>query len=75
MPLSADPKGGGTEANGDVSTRYCSFCYQNGAFTDQGATLPEFTEKLKAIMSSMNMPADVSSSTIAMLSTLDRWRS
>lgn len=74
MPLSQDPKGGGTEVNGDLSTRYCSFCYQKGAFVDPGVTLPEFIEKLKSIMSSMNMPAEVSDAAIATLPKLDRWK-
>ena len=33
MPLSRDPKGGGTEADGSKSAKYCSYCYANGKFT------------------------------------------
>ena len=33
MPLSRDEKGGGAEANGKKSSRYCSHCYENGKFT------------------------------------------
>ena len=33
MPLSKDPKHGGSEKDGSQSTLYCSYCYQNGAFT------------------------------------------
>ena len=36
MPLNKDPGGGGTEANGSRSAVYCSFCYQEGAFTQPG---------------------------------------
>jgi hypothetical protein len=32
FPLKKDKKGGGTEANGSVSPRYCSMCYENGRF-------------------------------------------
>lgn len=38
MPLKQDPKGGGREADGSVSGEYCSYCYQDGAFTQ-----PEMT--------------------------------
>jgi len=33
MPLKNDPNGGGTNADGSKSTMYCSYCWQNGAFT------------------------------------------
>jgi hypothetical protein len=34
MPMEMDPKGGGTDADGALNVRYCSNCYQNGAFVD-----------------------------------------
>lgn len=39
MPLKADPKGGGTRADGSVSTDYCSYCYADGKFISPGMTL------------------------------------
>ncbi|MCX6719896.1 MAG: zinc ribbon domain-containing protein, partial [Candidatus Staskawiczbacteria bacterium] len=33
MPLSKDPAGGGTNADGTKSIMYCSYCYQKGVFT------------------------------------------
>lgn len=33
MPMSKDPQGGGTEADGSKSVKYCSYCYKNGVFT------------------------------------------
>lgn len=32
MPLRKDPNGGGTEQDGSVSHKYCSFCYDKGTF-------------------------------------------
>ena len=33
MPLTKDPKRGGLEKDGQThSTKYCSLCYDNGAF-------------------------------------------
>ena len=33
MPMSKDPQGGGTNADGSKNENYCSYCYQNGEFT------------------------------------------
>ena len=43
MPMKQDPQGGGTNADGSVNAIYCSYCYQNGAFTFDG-TVEEFQE-------------------------------
>jgi len=32
MPLTKDPEGGGSEADGSKSEEYCSLCYKDGAF-------------------------------------------
>ena len=42
MPLSKDPEGGGSEADGSRSGDYCSICYRDGAFVHQGVTAAEF---------------------------------
>jgi hypothetical protein len=34
MPLSKDPLGGGTNADGSRNTEYCSHCYKSGCFTE-----------------------------------------
>lgn len=33
MPHDQDPAGGGTEADGSINPKYCSYCYQDGAYT------------------------------------------
>ena len=33
MPMKKDPGHGGTEADGSKRLDYCSYCYQDGAFT------------------------------------------
>ncbi|MDH5797193.1 MAG: zinc ribbon domain-containing protein [Paracoccaceae bacterium] len=32
MPLNKDPNGGAHEADGSISIKYCSLCYDDGAF-------------------------------------------
>ena len=45
MPLKKDPQGGGTNADGSKSEKYCSYCYQGGAFVGgDEMTVEEFQE-------------------------------
>jgi hypothetical protein len=41
MPMKRDEKGGGTNADGSLSTMYCSHCYQNGQFVLPDISVPE----------------------------------
>jgi hypothetical protein len=41
--MKKDPKGGGTNADGSLNPKYCSYCYQSGAFTFNG-TVDEMQE-------------------------------
>lgn len=34
MPMDMDPHHGGTNSDGSKTTKYCSYCYQMGAFKD-----------------------------------------
>jgi hypothetical protein len=43
MPMKQDTQGGGTNADGSINALYCSYCYQNGAFTFNGP-VSEFQE-------------------------------
>ncbi len=49
MPMKRDPQGGGTNADGTRSTKYCSYCYVDGRFTFEG-TVSEFQEHCRRIM-------------------------
>lgn len=44
MPLNKDTQGGGTEKDGTKSTKYCSYCYENGAFIGGDVSLKDFSE-------------------------------
>ena len=49
MPLTKDPEKGGSESDGSKSTKYCSYCYKNGAFTfdcPDGKTMRDTTRKI-----------------------------
>ena len=45
MPFKKDPEGGGTEADGSKSQKYCSLCYQNGNFLSPEIDTPEKMQK------------------------------
>ena len=74
MPLKQDPQSGGTNADGSKSLMYCSYCYQNGAFTR-----PDFTaQQMKAFctekMVEMKMPRFVAKFLAMGIPRLERWR-
>jgi len=47
MPMEKDPEGGGTEADGTKSTKYCSLCYDEGEFRDNFTTSKEMIDFVK----------------------------
>ena len=50
MPLSKDPGGGGTEADGSKSELYCSLCYRNGKFVGEDCTLAQMQDIVEQAM-------------------------
>jgi len=44
MPFKYDPQGSGSEADGAKSTKYCSYCYQDGNFTGDFKTAKEMQD-------------------------------
>lgn len=55
MPLNSTNQG--TEANGSKSTKYCSNCYQNGAFINPNITFEEMVKIGKDGIDASNMNA------------------
>ena len=54
MPLSKDPLGGGTNADGSLSSEYCSHCYRKGVFTQPNITAQEMTALVEGKLRSMH---------------------
>ena len=74
MPLSKDPQGGGTNADGTTSEKYCSYCYQSGVLAGEKMTVGEFQEFVR-----QNMVESGHNRFIAWLFTrgykrLERWK-
>jgi hypothetical protein len=53
MPMH-NPEVRGTEKNGSQSNEYCSYCYQNGTFTNRGITSKERSSQIISQMEKMN---------------------
>ncbi len=77
MPLDKDPNYGGTNADKSKSDKYCSFCYIEGKFTDEGITVREKIEKnIQLAVTRMNIPESKAREMAEnLLPTLERWKS
>jgi Putative zinc ribbon domain len=73
MPLSKDKEGGGTEADGQKSSQYCSHCYAGGQFTDPNLTSDQMVEKVGGKMKAMHIPGFLAKSFTKDIPTLGRW--
>ncbi|MDD5032141.1 MAG: zinc ribbon domain-containing protein [Patescibacteria group bacterium] len=74
MPMKKDPQGGGTNADGSKSTMYCSFCYQNGAFTAPDITVGEMQKLCQGKLKEMKFPGFVAWFLTRGIPRLERWR-
>jgi len=75
MPLNKDPKGGGTNVDGSKSDLYCSFCFEDGKFLDEGISLQDKIEKNVRIAMSLQMEEEEARKLAeSILPKLKRWR-
>ena len=76
MPLKNDPNKGGTNADKSKSDKYCSFCYNDGKFTDEGITLQQKIDNNVQIAVSMIIPEDKARELAeSLIPNLERWKS
>jgi len=76
MPIDKDPGMGGTNVDQTKSDKYCSFCYQDGQFLDEGISLQEKIEKnIRIAVTKLNI-SESSAREMAesLLPTLERWK-
>lgn len=74
MPLKKDPNGGGTEKDGSKSKMYCSYCYQNGSFTQPNITVTEMQSFVKGKMKEMGFPGFLAGFFTKGIPKLERWK-
>lgn len=75
MPMKKDPQGGGSEADGSKSGKYCSHCYKGGAFTQPKMTATEMQAQVRGKLTEMKFPGFVAAWLSRDVPKLERWRS
>ena len=74
MPMSKDPAGGGTNADGTKSGMYCSYCYQKGSFVGDFKTVREMQIFCKVKLKEMGFPGFLAGFMVSNLPRLERWK-
>lgn len=74
MPMARDAQGGGTEADGTKSAKFCSHCYAGGRFTDPTMSLDAMRTLVRGKLKEMGIPGFLSGFFTGGLSKLERWR-
>lgn len=74
MPMSKDPEKGGTNADGLKSTMYCSYCYQNGVFTQADFTAADMQVFCKEKIKEMGFPGFLAGLFTMGIPKLERWK-
>ncbi|MBK8052240.1 MAG: zinc ribbon domain-containing protein [Saprospiraceae bacterium] len=75
MPLDKDPQKGGTNFDKSISDKYCSFCFQDGKFVDDGITLEQKIAKNIQMAVNMGMTKDYAKQiSESILPKLERWK-
>lgn len=75
MPLSKDENGGGTEADGSKSMKYCSYCYEQGNFTKPDISMEEMKTLVKGKMKKIGFPGFIAGFFTKRIPKLERWKS
>ncbi|WP_417258763.1 zinc ribbon domain-containing protein [Celeribacter sp.] len=74
LPLKKDPKGGGTESDGARSTKFCSYCYEGGAFLDTCKTAKDMQDLCMEHLRKQGMLRPKAWLFTRQIPHLERWR-
>ena len=74
MPMKRDEKGGGTEADGSKSARFCSHCYEAGRFTYPDLTMEQMQTRVQGKLKEVGMPGFLAKLLSSNIPKLERWR-
>jgi len=74
MPLKRDDKGGGTEADGSKSAKYCSHCYQRGRFVMPDLTVEQMQARVRDKLREFHVPGFLAGFFTRDIPKLERWR-
>ena len=73
MPMNRDTEGGGSEADGSRSVKYCSLCYGNGEFHHPEVTVEEFQARCVDALAAKGMPRIMAWAFTRGIPKLERW--
>ncbi len=74
MPLVKDRQGGGLEKDGSRSLLYCSYCFDQGAFTEPELSLAMMKNKLNGVLRKQKVLFPLRCFLLQRLRKLQRWR-
>ena len=74
IPMRKDPKNGGLNSDGTVSNLYCSYCYQDGAFTQPNFTVSDMKRFCIEKMKEKKFPTLLARLMTMGLPRLERWK-
>lgn len=74
MPMKKDPEKGGTNADGSKSEKYCSYCYENGAFFQPDMTVKEMQAFCIDKMKEQGIPRFMGWLFTRNIPRLERWK-
>ncbi len=72
--MKMDPQLGGTEKDGQKSTKYCSYCYQKGKFTQVDISVQEMQAQCIKYMQEKGTPHIFAWLLTRGLPRLERWQ-
>jgi hypothetical protein len=73
--MDQDPEKGGTNADGSKSVKYCSYCYQSGAFKGNFTTSKEMVGFVKGKLKEMGYGPLKRWFYTSHIGQLERWKS
>lgn len=74
MPMKKDPKGGGENADGTKNLMYCSYCYQEGAFTQANFSAKDMQVFVVGQLKNMGFPGFITGFFTKGIPKLERWK-
>jgi hypothetical protein len=74
MPMKKDPNSGDLNADRSKNEKYCSYCYQQGAFTQPDFTAVEMQAFCKEKLKEIGFPGFLAGLFTKGIPRLDRWK-
>jgi hypothetical protein len=74
MPMKKDPAGGGTQADGTRSAKYCSLCYRDGKFIHADFDVAQMQAFCVDQLAAKGMPRFMAWLFTRSIPRLERWR-